>query len=225
MRSLMKRTALVTAACLVTAVSAEAQFLSGGNISGCGGNAFVSCATWSAIASGNSLIFTITNTSNIAPGSNTNSTFTDIGLGNVASIYTLASGGFSAVGYGSWSFSNNLNGYNGFNLTADTFGGNSDPGNPQLKGLTDGNTVTFTFTFTQAINPADFLSPQVAIHDQGAYDGCGNSSKAVFNGNTGALAFDGTTCGMSTVPEPSSMALLGTGLMSLVPMFRRRNRK
>jgi hypothetical protein len=209
------KTTGVATALLLSATTADAQFF-GGSTSGCGGGTFVSCAVWSAFVSGNTLQLTVENVSNLDPANNPGSTFTTIGLGNIGSVYTLATNGFSYSGSGSWGFVNNVNGFNGFGLLPDTYGANSSPGNPAVKGLTAGNSATFFFTFTQPINLSDFENVQIAFHDQGGFDACGNSSKAVFDGNSGAYVGTSTTCaGISTVPEPSSLILLSTGLAGL----------
>lgn len=233
----MFRAALVAGAVAVTAPGAQAQtFLSGSNITGCGGGTFLSCAIWNASLSNSNktLTFSVTNASGGAPANNAGSMFTQILLGNLNN-YTIAN--FSTSGAGSWSAvdgcSGNSNcGFNGFSLNSNVIGANDNAPTAQ-NGIGAGQTTIFTFTFTGAVSTSDFNDVQVALHDQGGFPACGSSSKAVFNGNTGAPASSAsiTTCaGTNTVPEPASASLLGLGLSALggiggIGRFRRRSAK
>lgn len=220
------RAALLAGAVALAAPSAQAQFLSGSNVSGCGGSTFMSCAIWSAALSNSNktLTLTVLNSSNNAPANNSNSVFTQVILGNL-NQYTLASNGFTATGAGNWSGggggftdctgggpNSNLCGFSGFGLQVQAFGADAHGNN----GITAGQQTIFTFTFTGALSTADFNDVQIAFHDQGTPLGCSGSSKVVFNGNNGTptSATASPTCG-STVPEPESASLLGLGLTAL----------
>lgn len=219
-----RQAALAAGAVALIAPSVQAQaFLGSGNISGCGGSTFTSCAIWNAALSNSNktLTLSVTNTTGANTG-NTNSVFTQIILGNLNS-YTLANNGFSATGAGTWSGGgggfqqctpSNLCGFNGFGLNASALGANSH-GN---QGIGSGQTTIFTMTFTTALVPSDFNDVQLAFHDQGPPGNC-LTNKVVFDGNTGVATSQtaNPTCGpgVATVPEPASTGLLLTGLSGL----------
>jgi hypothetical protein len=203
-----------SAAVLLAASATAAHADLGGLVNGtqyCGGNTFSTCATINTISySGGVLTLQVTNTSGSA-----SSVFTQIGLANIGGTFTVAT--FGAVGDGSWS--QGTNGLSGAGIQNAVIGGAAN-NPPPTNGLHDGETVTFTFTFTG--NP-DLTDLQLAIHDQGgAVAGCDTSTKLVV---TGGVAND-PTCGSTTVPEPMTMSLLATGLAGMggLGAFKRRRK-
>jgi hypothetical protein len=90
---------------------------------------------------------------------------------------------------------------------------------------TDNFFHSFTFngvttTVGAAPSPGDFNQPQARTF---TIDPMAGANTLSFN-TTGDGTTDALNVSFTSTPEPSSMALLGTGLIGLVPMFRRKRK-
>jgi hypothetical protein len=228
-------TALAAGLAMVAASAGAAQaqtFLSG---SGCAGQNFTFCSSYTfSQVSNSAFTLSLTNTSGTNPSAdNAGSAFTQIAIGGT----TLGNPAtFADLGAGDWQYDADINGFNGFGLLANDFGGITISG---INGaLLAGQTAVFQFGYatdvfagltSAQIASELFGSAQIAIHDQGGTgeNGCSTSAKGVVDVRTGtptSASMLDARCGPPTnvVPEPSTYALMATGLLGLFGVARQR---
>jgi hypothetical protein len=204
-RPLLKYTASMALACAVAATPLFAQANSGAStVAGADQNWNV---TWTGFTTGAGPAFVVTNPPSPWPVTTPNS-------------YWISSNPTASLQPNTADNSQNYT----YSFTQSFTSGSTSP--IQMTVWTDNFFKSFTFngaTVTVsplAPSPGDFAQPTPRVFTLNPTAGSNTLELTTYGDGT----TDGVNVQFSSVPEPSSMALLGTGLFGLVPMIRRRRK-
>ena len=157
MRRTLTLLSLGVAAALAPPPTASAQLWTV-NTSTCGGNAYLSCATWSLISTGaNAYQLTVTNTSGAAPASNPNSAYTNIYLGSTGTNTFGTPTGFTSSIAG-WELRDTETGnpFSGQGLLEIVFAASTENGINQA--LLAGQSIVFNWSMTGTDTPLNVVN-------------------------------------------------------------------
>ncbi len=186
----------------------------------CGGNNYYTCVTLTSSynPATNTLTLEVANTSTQGDF------FTAIGIGNLPEGVTIT--GSTDNHPGTWTVAaeiDDLSNPGGGNDNNYFFTGVEKSGNPNEALGNDGNTYTFTFTFSGAVDPETLA---LAFRSQAGPAECSGSAKLYVDTDGSVNTGWSELCGPPTtvVPEPITMTLMATGLAGMggVGAFRRR---
>ena len=182
----------------------------------CGGSNFYTCATLTTSYSHATSTLTI----QIANTGTLGDAFRHVAVGNLPAGVTVISGTEDHPSE-SWVISNDLNSINGAGDGGFVYQGHESSGNPATNFIVnDGNTYTFTLTFSRDLTDEEIAALWFGTHTQAGPEACTGSSKLWINADGEGNGPDGGAylegCGpTTTVPEPITMTLLATGLAGM----------
>ena len=182
----------------------------------CGSSNFYTCATLTTSYSHATSTLTI----QIANTGTFGDAFRQVAVGNLPAGVTVVSGTEDHPS-NNWVVSTDINDLNGAGSGGFVYQGQASSGNPGTNFINnDGNTYTFTLTFSRDLTDEELAALWFGTHTQSGPDACSGSSKLWIdgsgnaNGPAGGVYADG--CGpTTTVPEPITMTLLATGLAGM----------